>query len=120
MVNRAVDYADLLITIGYNTVEFPASVSNKDLQKKILDINFTSSFQDIYNPPICELAGDIGAALRILTGQLRGYQYDGSYFARLKSISERIAAMSDKKAVPTCKAPWTHVDIVKILSPLGK
>lgn len=84
LFNCAIEQADLLITLGYNTVEFPPVVWNNDLDVKILDINFSQSFQDIYNPPVCEVLGDIGSTIRILHSQLRAYRYKGDFFPRLR------------------------------------
>ena len=89
LVNCAVDRADLLITVGYNTVEFPPAVWNRELKKKILDINFAPGFQDIYNPPSLEVVGDIAATLERLAEELRGYSYDSSYFQTVKRELER-------------------------------
>ena len=42
-VNCGIDRADLIITIGYNIVEYPPYVWNKNLDKKIINIDFTEA-----------------------------------------------------------------------------
>ncbi len=83
-VNCVVDRADLIITVGYSTVEYPPSVWNGDLDKKVLHIDFNPAFHDIYYFPSCELVGDIGTSLKMLAQELDSYRYNGSYCKRVK------------------------------------
>jgi len=65
-VNCGIDRADLIITIGYNIVEYPPYVWNKDLDKKIINIDFSGADVDTYYNPDIEVIGDISCALRQL------------------------------------------------------
>lgn len=120
LVNCAVDYADLLITVGYNTVEFPPSIWNKDLDKKIVDINFTHSLQDIYNPPLCEVIGDVGCSLRCILGQLRPQAFEGQYFAGLKERLQKVLlvdgaeddALKPRRIVADCRKALGPEDVI--------
>ncbi len=65
-VNCGIDKADLIITIGYNIVEYPPYVWNKDLDKKIINIDFVEAESDKYFNPDIEVIGDISHSLRLL------------------------------------------------------
>ncbi len=120
LFNCAIEKADLLITMGYNTVEFPPIVWNIDLNVKILDINFSHSFQDIYNPPVCEVIGDIGSTIRILQSQLRSYRYEGNFFAQLRERLQQVLfvekadedALRPRRIIADCRKALGEYDLV--------
>ncbi|HET8855998.1 MAG TPA: thiamine pyrophosphate-binding protein [Nitrososphaeraceae archaeon] len=63
--------ADLVIAIGYDLVEYSPKNWNRNLEKKIIHIDFTPAEVETYYPPDIEIAADIGytidAILRELT-----------------------------------------------------
>jgi len=63
-VDCGINRADLIITIGYNIVEYPPFIWNKNLDKKILNIDFSQSEPDKYFNPNIEVIGDISLSLR--------------------------------------------------------
>jgi len=65
-VNCGIDLADLIITIGYNIVEYPPYVWNKNLDKKIINIDFSGADVDTYYNPDIEVIGDISCSLQQL------------------------------------------------------
>ncbi len=77
-VNCGIDRADLIITIGYNIVEYPPYVWNKGLDKKIINIDFTEAEVDRYYDPDIEVIGDISCSLRQL-GELIPERKNGEY-----------------------------------------
>ena len=80
----ALDKADLIITIGYNSVEYPPSVWNKNKDKKILHIDFVPSEPDEYYNPNLELIGDVSHSLWALYDQINPVRYDFSYLEMLR------------------------------------
>src|SRR6185369_14554761 len=58
-VNCGIDRADLIITIGYNIVEYPPYVWNRGLDKKIINIDFSEAMVDKYYDPDIEVIGDV-------------------------------------------------------------
>ena len=52
--------ADLVIAIGYDLVEYSPKNWNRNLDKKIIHIDFTPSEVETYYPPDIEIAADIG------------------------------------------------------------
>ena len=69
-VNCGIDRSDLIITLGYNIVEYPPYVWNKTLDKKILNIDNTQAETDRYFNPDIELIGDISLSLQMLSDRL--------------------------------------------------
>jgi acetolactate synthase-1/2/3 large subunit len=52
--------ADLVIALGYDLVEYSPKNWNRNLDKKIIHIDFTPSEVETYYPPNIEIAADIG------------------------------------------------------------
>jgi acetolactate synthase I/II/III large subunit len=52
--------ADLVIAIGYDLVEYSPKNWNRNLDKKIIHIDFTPAEVETYYPPHIEIAADIG------------------------------------------------------------
>jgi acetolactate synthase-1/2/3 large subunit len=65
-VNCGIDGADLIITIGYDIVEYPPYLWNETLDKKIINIDFVDSVPDRYFNPTIEIIGDIASSIREL------------------------------------------------------
>jgi acetolactate synthase-1/2/3 large subunit len=63
---HAVDEADLVITIGYDLVEYPPRLWNPNGRKTILDIDFLPAEIDAQYHPAVEVIGDIAHALWML------------------------------------------------------
>jgi len=67
----AVKKADLVITIGYDLVEYSPKHWNSDLKKTIIHIDFTPAEVDTYYSPTIEIAADIEYTIEAITRQLR-------------------------------------------------
>ncbi|MFQ5911281.1 MAG: acetolactate synthase large subunit, partial [Thermoplasmata archaeon] len=117
-VNCVVDRADLIITVGYSTVEYPPSVWNHDLDKGILHIDFTPAYHDIYYFPTCELIGNIATSLDLLLGELDSYHYDGAYCEKIKGQLDEMLFVegADDDAFPP-RPRRIVADCQKVLSP---
>ncbi|MBT7962126.1 acetolactate synthase large subunit [Candidatus Woesearchaeota archaeon] len=96
-VNCVVDRSDLLIMVGYNTVEHPPSVWNKNRNKKIIHIDFVSSENDTYYDPIVEVIGDIAESISMISKQLGKYSHDGNYELKIKKKLNEILFMDGTK-----------------------
>src|SRR3989344_1354540 len=79
------DKADLIITLGYNIVEFSPIHWNKNKGKKILHIDFKpSEVEEYYNPDL-EVVGDISNTLWVLREKLSSEpKKNPDYFFRLR------------------------------------
>lgn len=69
-VNCGIDGADLIITVGYNIVEYPPYIWNGLLDKKIINIDFVESVPDRYFNPEVEVIGDIATSVRQLAARI--------------------------------------------------
>ncbi len=84
-VNCVLDRADLIVTVGYSTGEYPPSIWNRNLDKQNLHIDYAPAFHDIYYYPSCEVVGDIATSLAMLMEALTPYRYEGDYPRRIKA-----------------------------------
>jgi acetolactate synthase I/II/III large subunit len=86
--DRLLDAADVVITIGYDPVEYWPPLWNAKSQRKILHIDVLPTDLDNYYSPYVELTGDIAQTLQALTLQLQRTQKS----ALSKGILEMINA----------------------------
>ena len=98
-VNCGIDRADLIITIGYNIVEYPPYVWNKGLDKKIINIDFTEAEVDRYYDPDIEVIGDISCSLRQLA-ELITERKNGDTFKTIREFLDRKLSLAFKKQYP--------------------
>lgn len=69
-VNCGIDGADLIITIGYDIVEYPPYLWNSTLDKQIINIDFVEFVPDRYFNPTVEVIGDIASSIRELAASI--------------------------------------------------
>jgi acetolactate synthase-1/2/3 large subunit len=98
-VNCGIDRAEVVITIGYNIVEYPPFVWNRSLDKKIINIDFTEAEVDQYYDPDIEVIGDISCSLRQL-GELVTARKDGETFKTIREFLDRKLSLQFKKQFP--------------------
>ena len=66
----AIEEADLVITVGYDMVEYPPRLWNPTGEEKILHIDFVPAEIDAHYNPDVELIGDIARALAMLSDRI--------------------------------------------------
>ncbi len=66
----ALDASDLVITLGYDLVEYHPKLWNKDCDKKILHLDFLPAEVDHHYRPDLEVVGDLAHALWMLNERL--------------------------------------------------
>ncbi|MDN5871873.1 MAG: acetolactate synthase large subunit [Nitrococcus sp.] len=86
-VSYALDRADLVITIGYDLVEYPPRLWNPTADKAILHVDFTPAGIDREYHPRIELVGDIAHALwalneRVAARGMPAHELDVQRWAR--------------------------------------
>lgn len=107
-VNCGIDRADLIITAGYSTVEYPPSVWNPRGDKKIIHIDFAEAVVDAYYNPDIEVIGDVSCSLRMLGPKVR--KREGNLFEQLRAfLEEKLAAPCDKTFPPMPQEVVCHV-----------
>jgi acetolactate synthase-1/2/3 large subunit len=108
-VNCGLDIADLVITIGYNVVEYPPYVWNRSLDKKVVHIDFTEAELDKYYNPALEVVGDISLALRLLEAQIAPRIEDNVFAAIRAYLSRKLDGPFERKFPPTPQEVVWHV-----------
>lgn len=110
-VNCGLDRADLVITIGYNIVEYPPYLWNPNLDKKIVHIDFTEAELDKYYNPEVEVVGDISLTLRLLSRKVT--PKEGGVFSSLRAfLTDKLAIKHEQKFPPTPRDVVGHVQNV--------
>ncbi|HEV8438097.1 MAG TPA: acetolactate synthase large subunit [Methylomirabilota bacterium] len=69
-VSCGFDRADLIITAGYDPVEYAPSLWNPDRGKTIVHLDFTAAEVDAYYEPAVEVVADVREALDLLREQI--------------------------------------------------
>ncbi|MFP4500853.1 MAG: acetolactate synthase large subunit [Candidatus Hydrogenedentota bacterium] len=71
LANAAIEAADLVITVGYDMVEYPPSMWNKWRDKKIICIDFLPAVVDNHYQLDCEVIGDVAHTLWMFNERVR-------------------------------------------------
>ncbi len=108
-VNCGLDHADLLITIGYNIVEYPPYVWNRNLDKKIVHIDFAEAEVDKYYNPHIEIIGDVAQVLRLLGERIAPRDGDNVFHSIRAFLSEKLAISCTGRFPPTPQEVVWHV-----------
>jgi acetolactate synthase-1/2/3 large subunit len=67
LVFRAIEDADLVITVGYDMAEYPPKMWNPDSEKKLIHLDFVPAEVDENYRVEIEVIGDISSALQMLS-----------------------------------------------------
>jgi acetolactate synthase I/II/III large subunit len=114
------DSADLVLTIGYDAVEYWPSHWNKDKERPIIHIDVVpANIENDYSPAV-ELVGDIGETLEALAPLLNRSQLAGESARLLQMIGEdrqRLMAEAAKKAGVPIHPLRLISELQKILTP---
>ena len=108
-VNCGIDRADLIITIGYNIVEYPPYVWNKNLDKKIINIDFSGADVDTYYNPDIEVIGDISCALRQLGELVTDRKSDKTFREIREFLGKKLSIEFNGRYPLTPQAVVQHV-----------
>jgi acetolactate synthase I/II/III large subunit len=108
-VHEAVDRADLIISIGHDTVEKPPFLMKSAGGPKVVHIGYISaSVEQVYHPD-AEVIGDIGASVTALADRLDGkLAANQPLLALRQSILDRINARSDEDRFPITPQRIVH------------
>ncbi len=114
------DSADLVLTIGYDAVEYWPSHWNKDKERPIIHIDVVPANIENDYSPIVELVGDIGETLEALAPLFSRSQLAGESARLLQMIGEdrqRLMADASKKAGVPIHPLRLISELQKILTP---
>ncbi|MBI1375054.1 MAG: acetolactate synthase large subunit [Phycisphaera sp.] len=88
----AVEHADVVITIGYDMVEYHPRLWNPKQDNKIVHIDFLPAEVDEYYPHSCEVVGDIAHALWMLNERFNKLDKMPDYdFSFQQKVREKMA-----------------------------
>ncbi len=87
IIHEAIKLADLIITIGHDTIEKPTHIID-DSQTEIIHISYSpAEFDELYKPTL-QIIGDIGNTMRQLTEHpIKSDHYD---FSSIYDVREKI------------------------------
>ncbi|WP_390410358.1 acetolactate synthase AlsS [Lacticaseibacillus jixiensis] len=108
--------ADLVITIGYDPVEYEPRNWNKDGKARIVVIDSAPAEIDHNFQPETELVGDISQTLDILTPLVRGYQVAPGTKSVLQGLQEKL----HDRDVPPAIETQTYSHPLSIIAELQK
>jgi acetolactate synthase I/II/III large subunit len=99
-VHRAIDHADLIISIGHDTVEKPPFIMGPD-GPNVIHVGFTpANVEQVYFPH-AEIVGDVGLSLALLADRIEGKLRIDSAFTGLRSeILSHIRDRADEERFP--------------------
>jgi acetolactate synthase-1/2/3 large subunit len=94
-------HADVLITVGFDAVEYDPVVWNDDVERTVIHLDSVPAGIDNNYQPAIELLGNVAATLTALTDSLTGLAIAGDYQAE---ITEQRKALADID-VAACSTP---------------
>ena len=108
-VHEAIEFADLIITIGHDTIEKPPFLMKSEGGPKVVHIGYQSAtVEQVYHPEL-EVIGDIGATVQALAQQLEGQLSGDTGFAALRTkILARINDRADETRFPVTPQRIVH------------
>jgi acetolactate synthase-1/2/3 large subunit len=114
-VHEAVDQADLIVSIGHDTVEKPPFLMKSAGGPKVVHIGYRSaSVEEVYHPD-AEVAGDIGASVMALADRLDGKLAPDQPLLSLRPrILERLNDRAEEDRFPITPQRIIH-DVRKVM-----
>jgi acetolactate synthase-1/2/3 large subunit len=117
-IHEAVDKADLIISIGHDTVEKPPFIMN-ERGPRVVHIGATpATVEQVYFPE-AEIIGDVGASLAALAGRLEGKLPNaGALLSLREKILAKLAERSTEDRFPLTPQRIVH-DVREAVPPDG-
>jgi len=115
-----VDAADLIITMGYDMVEYPPDKWNPSGEKKIIHLDFIPAEVDSCYIPVVEIVGDLAASITALKEKAAGsdIEFDLSDQEALRQkMLEEFAQHSDQSDAGPIKPQKAIADVRACLGP---
>jgi acetolactate synthase-1/2/3 large subunit len=117
-VHQAIDRADLIVTIGHETVEKPPFLMTQG-RHQVIHIGFApAAVEEVYFPQ-AEVIGDIAKGLDLLAGQLEGkVRMNPDWVALRREILGHITDRADEDRFPLTPQRIVH-DVRQVMPPDG-
>ena len=92
------DAADLLVTIGYDAVEYDPRLWNADVSRAIVHIDTVPALIDNHYRPALELRGDVAATVQALAEAVRGLRLSGEFASVVSAQRQMLKEIDDVAA----------------------
>jgi acetolactate synthase I/II/III large subunit len=99
------DNADVLVTIGYDSVEYDPVLWNNDVERTVVHVDSVPADIDNHYQPTLELLGDVAATLTALTDGLAGLTLSDEYRAQIGNQRKALADIDDAACTDTPAGP---------------
>jgi acetolactate synthase-1/2/3 large subunit len=120
-MSRAIDDADLVITLGFDMVEYHPLLWNEKKEKTILHADFLPAEIDEHYHPEIELVGDLAHALWMLNERVDEHglpEYDLALQKEVRAnMAEDLAEYKDDKTEGTIKPQKALWDARQVMGP---
>jgi acetolactate synthase I/II/III large subunit len=90
--------ADVLVTIGYDPVEYDPRLWNADPARTVIHIDSLPAQIDNHYQPALELRGDVAATVRALAGQLSDFDLTAEFAAEVTAQRRALADIDQTAA----------------------
>jgi acetolactate synthase-1/2/3 large subunit len=91
-----ISHADVLVTVGFDPVEYDPRLWNSDRARTLIHIDEVAADIDNHYQPTCELRGDIAATLTAMTRPLTGLRLDDTVSAHVAEQRAALAAIDEE------------------------
>ncbi len=115
--DRLLDSADLVVTVGYDPIEYQPTLWNAGKSRKLIHVDVLPAELDNSYLPTVELQGNIAATLRSLTGQLKRAHHSALSEEILRRINSYRADLASR-AANLAGTPVHPMRLVHELQPL--
>ncbi|MQX77589.1 acetolactate synthase large subunit [Sinorhizobium medicae] len=117
-VHDAVEKADLIITIGHDTIEKPPFIMGPK-GPKVIHVGYTPATVEQVFFPDAEVVGDVGSSLELLADRVEGKLPDaGALLPLRKEILSGITGRADEERWPITPQRLVH-DVRKVMPEHG-
>jgi acetolactate synthase-1/2/3 large subunit len=91
-----ISHADVLVTVGFDPVEYDPRLWNSDRARTLIHIDEVAADIDNHYQPSCELRGDIAATLTAMTRPLTGLRLSDTVSAHVAEQRATLAAIDEE------------------------
>jgi acetolactate synthase-1/2/3 large subunit len=99
------DHADVLITVGYDAVEYDPVLWNNNVERTIVHIDSVPADIDNHYQPTLELRGNVAATLAALTDNLSGLTLSKEYHSQIAMQRKALADIDTAARNETPEGP---------------
>ena len=119
-IARAIEESNLVVTLGYDIVEYPPRLWNAGAQKRVVHIDFTPAEVDRYYDAEVEVVGDLAETLRMLNERMDSAPYvmdETLQHAIRREMLDDFAEYADDDATDAIKPQKVLWDVRQVMGP---